>query len=156
AMLILPIAFSLWRYRSLTHSLSADRAAADFGFGMFVRWVVSATWVAWLIVLSLPWVSNALGFVMLDISPHHRTAATTILYIVPPAIVMAVCNVLTLSSYAWARSLDWPRGERIRHGVGGVASIFVPLLFVIAAIGIWTTSVRGAVLCLIGAGVTLW
>src|SRR5262249_17499226 len=45
AMLILPIAFSLWRYRSLTHSLSADRAAADFGFGMFVRWVVSATWV---------------------------------------------------------------------------------------------------------------
>jgi Zn-dependent protease with chaperone function len=128
-LLLVPVVLTLWARRSALRAASTDPAAAWFGYCRFEGHLALATWLGWGVVLALLDVPRLATFILPGDTVAERTLFRAGLFLLPPAAVVLLCNVLGHPVSVQMRGTTWTWSERLRQAFWGPALVWLPLLF---------------------------
>jgi len=137
ALLLLPLALTLYIVRKAQRVQEVDRVALWFSCVRFLRWLVIGTFVAWWAATDfVHWserfdlLLGARGF--FSIPGAHFVAL--IFFWLPPVLVVLLCQVLFQPVYSGVRGITWTRAELAGQMLYSLGSSILPLLLLTSGI----------------------
>ena len=104
---------------------SENPTTAWFGFWRVYRHIAQSAWVVWAVALSLLNAADILRF----IPGIDRSVALGLLYAVPPAVMIFICQYLSRPVWREVRSVEWGRKEMLLKSVAEQAATGLPFVF---------------------------
>jgi Zn-dependent protease with chaperone function len=137
ALLLLPIALTLYIVRKAQRVQEVDRVALWFSCVRFLRWLVIGTFVAWWAATDFAqwserfdvWLASR-GFFSL---PGAHFVALLFFWL-PPVLVVLLCQILFQPVYSGVRGITWTKSELARQMLFSLGSTILPLLLLASGI----------------------
>ncbi|HVH50176.1 MAG TPA: M48 family metalloprotease, partial [Candidatus Bathyarchaeia archaeon] len=134
ALLLLPIALTLYIVRKARLVSESDRVAFWFSCVRFLRWLVIGTFVGWWAATDLVhWRGKLSLFV--DASVFAAVPGAHFLALLafwlPPVLVVVLCQVLFQPVYSSVRGISWTRTELARQMVYSLGAGVLPIILVV-------------------------
>ena len=137
ALLLLPIALTLYIVRKARFVSETDRVAFWFSCVRFLRWLVIGTFVAWWTATDLAhWRERWNPFVdasALAAVPGAHFLALLAFWL-PPVLVVVLCQVLFQPVYSSVRGISWTRAELARQMIYSLGAGVLPIILIVTGI----------------------
>lgn len=149
--LISPILICLWMSRAALRDAKADSTAAWFSYFRVLTWCGNCLVLIWMMGQT---VRQGLEVVASYYTAAHTAGAVALevgILLLPPWLAFFLCIVFSYPVYRQVRGEAWTRREFFLNQFLGIASQFLPLAFLFAAMGM--ISVNGQAAAALFAGI---
>jgi hypothetical protein len=132
ALLLAPIGLTLRMRGRTLRAAAADRALAWFHYWRFLRYLNIATLLACAAAAFGLKIERYAAFLL---GRGGHTSAIAVAFgvaLLPAALVISVCGVLSHPVYARVRGMEWTRGDLVRQSSWGLGAALLPALLMLA------------------------
>jgi hypothetical protein len=123
-LLLAPIGLCLWLPR-LGIKKGSDRFGVWFGCWRRHGWLTRAVWFFWLLTAFAGGFGLLAGFLVCGIFGSGEYVWLALVLLLPPALVMLICKVLSAPAFADVPEVGWTRGRLFKQALWGQFGVVV-------------------------------